>query len=119
MDNLNLNSDEAIILTTQTIIIDGIRHEALLTDRRLILAESETGRIHEDIPFADIRLAISGVNKLREPIITISFKSPEAENRTLELIFIRLVEGQNFCSVENLAPNKLYEPVKVRENALT
>jgi hypothetical protein len=24
-----------------------------------------------------------------------------------------------FCSVENLAPNKLYEPVKVRENALT
>jgi hypothetical protein len=24
-----------------------------------------------------------------------------------------------FCPVENLAPNKLYEPVKVRENALT
>jgi hypothetical protein len=23
------------------------------------------------------------------------------------------------CPVENLAPNKLYEPVKVRENALT
>jgi hypothetical protein len=27
--------------------------------------------------------------------------------------------GSLICPVENLAPNKLYEPVKVRENALT
>ena len=71
MDNLTLMSDEAVIQKIQTIIIDGVRYEAVLTGRRLILVESETGRIHEDIPLADISGAISGVNKLREPVITI------------------------------------------------
>ncbi|MDO9324636.1 MAG: hypothetical protein Q7T80_06720 [Methanoregula sp.] len=100
MDNLNLNSDEAILQKTQTIIIDGTRHEAVLTGRRLILVESETGRIHEDIPFTDIRMAISGVNKLREPVITISFNSSEREKRTLELIFIREILDQNIKELE-------------------
>jgi hypothetical protein len=100
MDNLNLKSDEAVIQKTQTIIIDGVRYEAVLTGRRLILVESETGRIHEDIPLADISGATSGVNKLREPVITICFNAPDGGKRTLELIFIRLVEGQNIKEVE-------------------
>jgi hypothetical protein len=33
--------------------------------------------------------------------------------------FVLIFSVAIFCSVENLAPNKLYEPVKVRENALT
>jgi hypothetical protein len=100
MADLTLNSDETIIQTTQTIIINGVRHEAVLTSRRLILVESETGRIHEDIPFADISLAASGINRIREPIITLTFSSPEEENQTLELIFIRLAEGQNVKELE-------------------
>jgi hypothetical protein len=100
MDNLNLSSDEAILHTTQTIIINGIRHEAVLTSRRLILVESETGQIHEDILFADIVLAKSGINKLREPIITISFNSPYSESRTLDLIFIPGTGGQNSRDIE-------------------
>ncbi|MHB8164955.1 MAG: hypothetical protein ACYDDV_11580 [Methanoregula sp.] len=100
MDNLNLSSDEAILHRTQTIIINGVRHEAVLTSRRLILVESETGQIHEDILFADIVLAKSGVNKLREPIITISFNSPEGESRTLDLIFIPGTGGQNSRDIE-------------------
>jgi hypothetical protein len=100
MDNLDLNSDETIIQKTQTIIINGVRHEAVLTSRRLILVESETGHINEDIPFADIGLAASGVNRIREPIITLSFNSPEGEKRTLELIFIHLVAGQNIKEIE-------------------
>ena len=100
MDNLNLNNDEAIIHTTQTIIINGVRHEAVLTSRRLILVESEKGQIHEDILFADIVLAKSGVNKLREPIITISFNSPDGESRTLDLIFIPGTGGQNSRDIE-------------------
>ena len=100
MDDLNLNNDEAIIQTTQTIIISGVRHEAVLTSRRLILVASETGHIHENIPFADITLAASGINRIREPIITLSFNSPEGEKRTLDLIFIRLAEGQNIKDLE-------------------
>ena len=100
MDNLNLNSDEAIIHTTQTIIINGVRHEAVLTSTRLILVESENGQIHEDILFTNIVLAKSGVNKLREPIITISFNSPDGESRTLDLIFIPGTGGQNSRDIE-------------------
>ena len=100
MDNLNLDSDDAIIQKTQTLIINGVGHEAVLTSRRLILVESETGTIREDIRFAEIDLARAGRNKLREPIITLIFNSPGGEKRTLELIFIRLTGNQNIVQLE-------------------
>ncbi|MDO9550558.1 MAG: hypothetical protein Q7J03_06240 [Methanoregula sp.] len=100
MENLNLNSDEAIIHTTQTIIINGVRHEAVFTSQRLILVESETGQIHEDIPFAAIGLVASGINKIREPVITVNFNSPEGEGRTRELIFLRSTGNLNIKEIE-------------------
>lgn len=100
MDTLNLNTGEAIIRTTQTIIINGVRHEAVLTDRRLVLVESETGHIHEDIPFEDISRADAGVNRIREPVITLSFNSPGREKRIRELIFIRLTGNRNVIELE-------------------
>jgi len=100
MDNLNLNSDETIIQKTQIVIITGVRHEAVLTSRRLILIENETNRIHENIPYAEIEQAISGVNKLREPIITLIVDSPGGEKRTLELIFIHFIGDKNIVELE-------------------
>ena len=100
MGDLNLNSDESILQTTQTLIINGVRHEAVLTGRRLILVTSETGSIHEDILFAEIGLARSGVNSLREPILTLNINSPGGEKRTVDLIFIRLTGGQNIAELE-------------------
>ena len=100
MDTLNLNSDETIIQKTQIVIITGVRHEAVLTSRRLILIDNETGSIHEDIPFAEIDQAISGVNKLREPIIMLIINSPGGEKRTLELIFIHFIGDKNIVELE-------------------
>jgi hypothetical protein len=100
MGDINLNSDEVILQETQTIILNGVRHEAVLTERRLILVTSETGSIHEDILFTEISLAISGVNKLREPVITLHVNSPGGEKRTIELIFIRLDGNQNIAELE-------------------
>jgi hypothetical protein len=100
MGNLNLNSDEVILQKTQTLIINGVRHEGVLTGRRLILVTSGTGSIHEDILFAEIDLAKSGVNKLREPNITLNVNSPGGEKRTIELIFIRLDGNQNIAELE-------------------
>ncbi|MDP3397281.1 MAG: hypothetical protein Q8S57_11550, partial [Methanoregula sp.] len=100
MDNLNLNSDETIIQKTQTIIISGVRHEAVLTSRRLIIVDSKKGSIREDIPFAEIERAISGVNKLREPIITLTFDSPGGEKRTIELVFIHSIGDKNIADLE-------------------
>lgn len=100
MDNLNLDSDETIIKKTQIVIITGVRYEAVLTSRRLILIENETGRIHDDIPFAEIDQALSGVNKLREPIITLTINSPGGEKRSLELIFIHFIGDKNIVELE-------------------
>ena len=100
MDNITLASNESIIHKTQTIIINGVRCDAVLTSRRLILVESETGRIHEDIPFAEIDLAISRVNKLREPFITLIIHTPDGGKRTIELIFIQLISNRNIVELE-------------------
>ncbi len=100
MDTITLASDESIIHKTQTLIISGVRHEAVLTSRRLILVESETGHIHEDIPFTSISLATSGINRMREPFITLNFNSPEGEKRLLELIFIHLTGNGNIREME-------------------
>jgi hypothetical protein len=100
MDKLPLTSDEAIIHKTQTLIVNGVRHEAVLTSRRLILVESETGNIREEILFTEIDRAISGVNKLREPYITLVIHPPGGEQRTIELIFIRLFIHRNIVEQE-------------------
>ncbi len=100
MDNLKLDSDETIIKKTQIVIITGVRYEAVLTSRRLILIENETGRIHEEIPFTEIDQAISGVNKLREPIITLTINTPGGEKRSLELIFIHFIGDKNIVELE-------------------
>lgn len=100
MDTITLASDESIIHKTQTIIIEGGRYEAVLTSMRFVLVDSETGEIHEDIPYQEIGLAVSGINRIREPVITLTFSSPDGEKRTLELIFIRMVAGQNIKDIE-------------------
>ena len=40
MDDLNLSSDESVIYKSQKIISSGSGYEAIITDRRFILAES-------------------------------------------------------------------------------
>jgi hypothetical protein len=100
MGDLNLNSDEGILHRTQTLIIRGIRYEAVFTKKRLILVTCETGTIHEDIPFSDISRAISGVNKLREPVLTLDLTLSGGEKRTIELIFIRLAIDQSAAELE-------------------
>lgn len=95
MDNFNLGSDESVIFKTQRLIIGGVRHEAILTSRRLILVETETGHVHEDIPFTNIELAVEGTNILREPVISLTIKPLEGDTRTIDLIFIHLSGDQN------------------------
>ena len=95
MDNLNLGSDEPVIYTTRKLIISGVGHEAVLTHMRLILVESATGHVREDIPFTDIERAVAGTNALREPTITITIRSPDGTTRETELVFIHRAAGQN------------------------
>lgn len=100
VDNLNLGSDESILKKNQKIIISGTRCEAVLTDRRLILAERETGTIRENIPYADITLAVAGLNSLREPTLKLAITRASGEERSIEIIFVYQAGGLNLQDLE-------------------
>jgi hypothetical protein len=95
MDNLNQGSDESVIHTTQKLIISGVGHLAAFTGSRLTLVESDSGNPAESIPFATILLAAAGTNKLREPVIRLTIRSPEGSTREIELVFIHLATGMD------------------------
>jgi hypothetical protein len=100
MDNLNLGSDESILRKISRIIINGSRYEAILTDRRIILAERETGSIYKDIPYTDIVLVVSGVNAIHEPVLTITSSPSGGEQQSVALVFVYQPAGQNIQDLE-------------------
>jgi hypothetical protein len=95
MDNLKLETDESVIYQSQKIISSGTGYEAILTDRRFILAESGTGVIREDLPYAAIERAVSEFNTLREPVIILTITAKDGSKRELGLIFVHQPGGMN------------------------
>lgn len=113
MENLYLGSDESISLTTQSVVVDGIRHEAILTNKRLILIRSDapaTG--HTEIPLSSISSAIAGENPLREPTITLVIAAPDGVLTTVQMVFIRLVSEQKNPQFDDWV-NRLKSCIKV------
>ncbi len=119
MQNLYLTSDESIVLTSQNVVIDGIRHEAVLTSRRLIVVRLDDPKAsHQAIPLAAIRSAIAGENTLHEPTITLSLASPDGVLNTVQLVFIRLAsEHRNNQYDEWVARLKEHVSVSTAEPA--
>jgi len=101
MDDLNPGSDESILKRLPRIIVSGVRYEAALTSRRMVLAERETGIIREDIPYSSIALAVSGLNSIREPVLTISINTDGGGQRSIELIFVYQPGGLNVQNIES------------------
>ena len=95
MDNSNPSSDEPVLLKAHKIIIGGIRHEAVLTGKRIVLSEEDSGKIIEDILLTTLGTVTAGENSLREPTVTLSFTDPAGASRSLELIFARQAGGLN------------------------
>jgi len=96
MDNQDPGSDEAAIHTTQRLIISGTSYEAVLTSGRMVLTSTDPGRSAISIPYSTIELAAAETNKLREPVIRITYSVPEDGSLGIELIFIFLAAGRNF-----------------------
>lgn len=95
MDIPDIESGETVVHTTQRLIINGIGYEAAFTDRRLILVDTDSGTTRIIIPYQDITLAFAETNKLREPVIRITYGTPDGSSRGIELIFIFLAAGRN------------------------
>ena len=101
MGDLNPGGDESVLKKLPRIIVGGIRYEAALTTRRIILAERETGTIREDIPYQDIVLAVAGQNSIREPQLRLTIASPAGEQRSIDLIFVYQPAGMNVQNIES------------------
>jgi len=95
MDTPSPEDGETVIHTTQRIIINGTSHTGTLTDRRLILVGSEPETPRIIIPFTDIEIAAADTNRLREPVIRITYTTPDGSARGIELIFVYQVGARN------------------------
>jgi len=95
MDNLNLDDNEAVMHTTQRLIINGVSYEGVFTGSRLILVNTDSRIPKEIIPFASIALAVADTNKLYEPYIRLTIPLPEGGTQDIILIYIHLDAGRN------------------------
>jgi hypothetical protein len=95
MDTPGSESGDAVIHRTQRLIINGIGHEAVFLEGRLVLIGEDTGKPRLEIPYRDITLASAETNQLREPVIRITYSTPDGGTRGIELIFIFLDAGRN------------------------
>jgi hypothetical protein len=95
MDSPGSESGDAVIHRTQRLIINGNGYEALFLEGRLVLASEDTGTARLEIPYQDITLASAETNRLREPVIRITYDTPDGGTRGLEMIFIFLAAGRN------------------------
>jgi hypothetical protein len=118
MDNPDLGSDESIIKKIPRIIIRGVRHEADLTGKRIILRETETGTVHYEIGYPEIILAFQGMNALREPTISITYTPAGKEKITEELIFVHQPGGLNIQACDACMDILKEHGVPVRKTTL-
>ncbi|AGB01857.1 hypothetical protein [Methanoregula formicica] len=95
MDTPGNESGDAVIHRTQRLIINGIGYEAVFLEGRLVLVCEDAGKPRLEIPYQDITLASAETNRLREPVIRITYGTADGGMRGIELIFIFLAAGKN------------------------
>ncbi|PKG33495.1 hypothetical protein [Methanoregula sp.] len=95
MDTPGSESGDAVIHRTQRLIINGIGYEAVFLEGQLTLVCEDAGKPRLEIPYQDITLASAETNRLREPVIRITYGTSDGSMRGIELIFIFLAAGRN------------------------
>jgi len=95
MDIPELDSGDVIIHRTQRLIINGIGYEAVFVEGRLTLVCEDAEKPRLEIPYQDITIASAETNRLREPVIRITYGTADGGMRGIELIFIFLAAGRN------------------------
>jgi len=95
MDTPGSESGDAVIHRTQRLIINGIGYEAVFLEGRLTLVCEDAEKPRLEIPYQDITLASAETNRLREPVIRITYNTADGGMRGIEMIFIFLAAGRN------------------------
>ncbi len=91
----DLKSDESIILTAQHVKVKSVPFELVLTNRRLIIIDSEKNVVPtQQIPLITIRNVMIGENAIRDPVITLTILTDTADTRELALTFAMQTGGE-------------------------
>jgi len=91
----DLKSDESIILTAQHVKVKSVPFELVLTNRRLIIIDSEKNVVPtQQIPLMTIRNVATGENAIRDPVITLTILTDTADTRELALTFAMQTGGE-------------------------
>jgi len=90
MPDFYLTGDESIVMTNQSTVLDGLKYEAILTNRRLILIRIDDPKApSREIALREIGSVIGGETSSGEPTITLTSTSAEGVLQAQELIFPR------------------------------
>lgn len=90
-----LKSDETIILTAQHVKVKSVPFELVLTNRRLILIDSEKNVVPtQQIPLMTIRNVMTSENAIRDPVITLTILTDTSDTREMALTFAMQTAGE-------------------------
>ena len=91
----DLKSDETIVLTAQHVKVKSVPFELVLTNRRLIIIDSEKNVVPtQQISLVTIRNVAAGENAIRDPVITLTILTETSDTREMALTFVRQTAGE-------------------------
>ncbi|HVP95858.1 zinc ribbon domain-containing protein [Methanoregula sp.] len=91
----DLKSDESIVLTAQHVKVKSVPFELVLTNRRLIIIDSEKNVVPtQQIQLFTIRNVMASENAIRDPVITLTILTDTADTREMALTFVRQTAGE-------------------------
>jgi hypothetical protein len=91
----DLKSDESIVLTAQHVKVKSVSFELVLTNRRLIIIDSEKNVVPtQQISLITIRNVTAGENAIRDPVLTLTILTDTADTREMALTFVRQTAGE-------------------------
>jgi hypothetical protein len=83
-----LNSDESILLSTHNILVDAAVSEAILTNRRLLIVESESPLSrNKDISFAAIETVTTMESGSDDPAISLAIRAKSGGTKPMQMVF--------------------------------
>ncbi|MDP3564789.1 MAG: hypothetical protein Q8R70_09900 [Methanoregula sp.] len=90
-----LNSDESILLSTHNILVDAAVSEAILTNRRLLIVESNSPLSqHKEIPFAAIETVTTMESGSGDPAISLAALKKSGGTIPMHLVFSQQPRSQ-------------------------
>jgi len=123
MADLELRSDENVLVRTQGVYVKSIPFEGILTNKRIILIDSVKNILPpKEIPLVTIQDVEPGENAIRDQIIIISVMARTGETRQMILTFSRQAGGNRIKErdqwVRAIKENATFSPDQVIPEAI-